>query len=104
MDVQMMNDEESENVDSDSQSNARGYCIEVYVKPDGTFSVSGPEYKEESGEEPEDEGQSAESLPDVLKLILQTIKENPVGNNPADEMQAGFMAGPAGKMGRPYKI
>ena len=101
MDVQMMNDEEEENVDSNSQTESRGYCIQVYVHPDGTFSVSGPEYKDEA---PEDEGQSVESLPDVLKLILQTIKENPVGNNPAEEMQAGFMAGPAGKMGRPYKM
>lgn len=104
MDVQRMNDEESENVDSDSQTDSRGYCIEVYVKPDGTFSVSGPEYKEESEEEPEEEGQSAESLPDLLKLVLQTIKENPVGDNASEEMQAGFMAGPAGKMGKAYNM
>lgn len=101
MDVQMMNDEEEQDVDSDQQTESRGYCIEVYVKPDGTFSISPPEYKESEEKEGAHE---AESLPDALKIILQTIKENPVSGDATGEMEAGFMAGPAGKKPMSYNM
>ncbi len=97
---QAMDEDATElNVDSDSQTGSRGYCIEVYAKPDGSFSVSGPIHKEEP---PAEEGQSVESLPDALKLVLQTIKENPISGDPSAEMEAGYQAGPAGKKPMSY--
>lgn len=92
-----MEEEQSEEVAQDSQE---GYCIELYVKPGGTYSVQGPVYKEKPSDEsePHEQGESAESLPDAIKMILSIARENPVGRDDMGEMQAGFDSGPAGKM------
>lgn len=97
--IEHMEDEPGEeDVDSDSQPMSRGYCIKVHVREDGTFHVVGPiRYKEEKEEHEDSLAQVAESLPDALKLILQTVRENPVGENAQADMDAGFLAGPAGK-------
>lgn len=104
MDDYMEEETDGENVDSDSQDLSRGYCIKVHVRDDGSFHVVGPiKYAKEEKEEHEDSlAQVAESLPDALKLILQTVRENPVGENAQADLDAGFLAGPAGKMSRAH--
>ena len=96
MDAGMEHAEPEEDLAHSSQDLSHGYCIELYANPDGSFTISQPKPKEP--DEEQSEGQSAASLPDALKLILKTVKDNPLSGNPEDEMQAGYMAGPAGKM------
>lgn len=98
---QMMNEEiEGIDVDSDSRNLSRAYCIKVHVNEDGTFSVIGPiQYDKEEKDMAEDsQAQVAESLPDALKLIMKTVRENPISEDAQAEMDAGYLAGPGGKM------
>ena len=71
MDVQNMNMEDEQNVSEDIGS---GYCIKVYVYPNG-YSVGDPEPLEEDKSAA---GELIESQTDVLKHILAILKSNPV--------------------------
>lgn len=67
MDVQNMNMEEEQNLST-------GYCIKVYVYPNG-YSVGDPEPLEDDESAP---GELVESQTDLLKSILAILKSNPV--------------------------
>lgn len=92
---------DEQNVATDSRNLSRAYCIKLHVHEDGTFSIVGPiQYdKKEEGLREDSQAQTAESLPDALKLIMVTVRENPIGDNAQADMDAGYLAGPGGKMG-----
>lgn len=90
MDVQNMNMEDEQNVSEDIGS---GYCIKVYVYPNG-YSIGEPEPLEADESEP---GELIESPSDLLKHILATLKENPV--EPSE--QEGFDESMLGTQGKP---
>ena len=71
MDVQNMNMEGEQNVSADIGA---GYCIKVYVYPNG-YSVGDPEPLTEDESAP---GGLIESQTDLLKSILAILKSNPV--------------------------
>lgn len=89
---------------------SQGYCIKLYVKPDGSFSVGDPEPTEQESsdtnasaepdeaQEPHEaksgsEADEYESLPDLataLKHIMAVVKEHPIEQNPETSFEAGF--------------
>ena len=77
----------------------QGYCIEISVLPDGSFKVSGPSALE--ADAVEDEGQPAgseagedfDSIGAALKGVLSIIQANPVGDDGAKQLEAGYGAG-----------
>ncbi len=81
---------------------AGGYCIELYVRPDGTFTVK-KEMKEEAPEmeEPgEGPAKTADNIGDALKLVLDVYEQD--GNASADsEFDEGFGAKPAAMGAKP---
>ena len=70
---------------------SKGYCIELYVLPDGTFTVSGPEamptMKGMEGKETYD------SIGAALKGVLELIKQNPIGGEAGEQFEAGYAKG-----------
>ena len=70
---------------------SQGYCIELYVLPDGTFTVSGPEamptMKGMEGKETYD------SIGAALKGVLELIKQNPIGGEAGEQFEAGYVKG-----------
>lgn len=66
-----------------------GYCIKIYVRPDGSYTVRGPEPMED---EP-DEGTPFETIGEALKEVLSIIKANPPVNDAQKQLEAGYAAG-----------
>lgn len=66
----------------------QGYCIELYVMPDGTFTVSGPEAMDKMKEM--EEGEEFSSIGEALKQVLMLIKQNPVGDSGQKSFEAGY--------------
>ena len=58
-----------------------GYCIEIKVKADGTFSVSKEDMPAEAAEpgEAQEPEQQFGSLGEALKGVLDIVKANPPG-------------------------
>ena len=88
----------------------QGYCVELTVKSDGTFAVSGPEpIEQEAAEEDAELGaaageEDAEVLDNIgaaLKAILDLVKANPVGESEQGNFDAGF-TGETGGLGSKY--
>jgi len=81
---------------------AGGYCIELYVRPDGTFTV-----KKEMKEEPapmEEPGaappKTADNIGDALKLVLDVYEQD--GDAAAEsDFDEGFGAKPAAMGAKP---
>lgn len=75
-----------------------GYCIEIAVKPDGTFTVSREDAKQEAAEMPGQEpaGQSANNIGDALKLALDIFQKEG-GQAGEDDFDAGFQGGKPGE-------
>lgn len=88
MDVQNMNMEDEQNL-------SEGYCIKVYVYPNG-YSVGDPEPLEDDESIP---GELVESQTDLLKSILAILKSNPV--EPSE--QEGFDESMADTQGKPQE-
>lgn len=85
-----------ENVEEESEQNlSEGYCIKVYVYPNG-YSVGEPEPLTADESEP---GELVESPSDMLKHILAIIKSNPV--EPSE--QEGFAESIAEPQGKPQE-
>lgn len=67
-----------------SEGGGGGYCIEIYVHPDGTFKVTRevkPEPKPMEGMEGESQGQPANSLDEALEIargMAEGPKEEPM--------------------------
>lgn len=79
----------------EASAGAGGYCIEIYVKPDGSFTVS-----KEMKEEPEPAADpaapaapemSADNIGDALKMVLD-IFEKEGGADEQDQFDQGFGA------------
>jgi len=79
-----------------------GYCIEIYVRPDGTFKVAKemkPEPAPMPGEEPGQE-MTADNIGDALKLVIDILERE--GSDKADnEFDEGFGAKPAAMGAKP---
>lgn len=81
---------------------AGGYCIEIYVRPDGTFKVK-KEMKEEApameepGAGPE---MTADNIGDALKLVIDILEKE--GSDQADDQfDEGFGAKPPAMGAKP---
>ena len=82
-----------ENMEEETEQNlSEGYCIKIYVRPNG-FQISDPQPMEE---EDEDYGELVESPSDMLKHILAIVKSNPVEPSEAEGFDES-MAEPQGK-------
>lgn len=85
-----------ENSEEEMEQNlSEGYCIKVYVYPNG-YSVGEPEPLTADESEP---GELVESPSDMLKHILAIIKSNPV--EPSE--QEGFAESIAEPQGKPQE-
>ncbi len=73
---------------------SQGYTIEISVLPDGTFSVSSEplqaEATEETGEPGSETGQSAKSIGDALKIVLDIYKNSGTASNEQADFMSGF--------------
>lgn len=75
---------------------SQGYCIKVYVRPDG-FIVSDAEPLPDTSDESESPTPDGELVPDAMTMVkhlLHVIKENPLGEEASAQMNEGFAAGP----------
>lgn len=75
---------------------SRGYRICVDVLPSG-YRVSDPEPLPAEPLESDEASEGYETVPDLttaLKHLLAVIKENPLGANPNEELEAGYASGP----------
>lgn len=82
-----------ENMEEETEQNlSEGYCIKIYVRPNG-FQISDPQPMED---EDEDYGELVESPSDMLKHILAIVKSNPVEPSEAEGFDES-MAEPQGK-------
>ena len=83
----------------------QGYCVELHVKADGTFTVEGPEPESEEQQEPSAapaEGSAAPaegeksfpSLGEALKAVLEIVRQNPIGQSEQEGFEAGYASGP----------
>lgn len=82
----------------------QGYSVELYVWPDGTYTVGAPEAvsPEDLQAHQDAEGDDQTDLTGALKRLLNVVKNNPVGGNAEEQFAAGYNAGPGGKSyGRP---
>ena len=83
-----------DNEDSEMEQNlSTGYCVKIYVRPNG-YQIGDPEALEEDESEP---GDLIESEADLLKHVLALLKENPVEPSEAegfDESMADTQAKP----------
>lgn len=77
----------------DEQNLSRGYCVKIYVYPNG-YQIGDPEPLEEDESDP---GELIESETDLLKHVLAILKDNPVEPSEAegfDESMADTQAKP----------
>lgn len=88
MDVQNMNMEDEQNLST-------GYCVKIYVRPNG-YSIGDPEPLEADESEP---GELIESPSDLLKHVLAILKENPVEPSEAE----GFDESMSDTQGKPQE-
>lgn len=90
-----MSQNESEPLPTPSQE---GYCIHIYVTPEG-YRVSDPEpLEEETSEESESPEQSGDLVTDktmLVKHLLHVLAENPIGQDAEAQMQEGYTGKPA---------
>lgn len=88
--------EPTEEKDAPAPSPESGYCITIQVRPDG-FVVSDPTPMEDTSyesETPETQGDVVPDLMTMVKHLLHVIKENPLGEEAASQMDEGFASGP----------
>lgn len=83
--------------DTEQPDLSAGYCVELYVNADGTFTVSGPKPHEAEAVEGETEAAGGAPLPTIaaaLKAIMQMVQDNPIGQSAQAGFEAGFSSGP----------
>ena len=79
---------------SDSGSEvSEGYCIKLYVTPEG-FRVSSAEPMSHEGTDDEHAGDTYPDLKTALKHIVAEVKANPVSHDANAEFAAGYAEGP----------
>lgn len=74
-----------------SEGGGGGYCIEIYVHPDGTFKVTRevkPEPKPMEGMEGESQGQAANSLDEAFEIVCGMVAGPQ--ESPEDAAQRGY--------------
>lgn len=106
----MMDDEASEAPESADAEMQEGegdgsYCIEITVKPDGTFTVATESADAEAAEggESEEAGESFDNIKDALTAVLDIVKGKGAATSQAPisaaqeraQMMAGFNSGKA---------